>query len=83
MAGVSGKGKMMQAGVSKVVHKATGASAGSKPGDGATSAMGVPGTPIPTKKVANPNGFANLSAAGSNKHSGIAKGPGKPGMSKK
>lgn len=82
MAGVSGKGKMMQAGVSKVVHKGHGASAGMKSGDG-NLAGSVPGAVVPTKKVGNPNGFTPMNGKGTNKHSGIATGPGKPGKSKK
>lgn len=82
MAGVSGKGKLMQAGVSKVVAKAHGSSAGTKPQDG-QFAGGVPGAIMPTKKVANPNGNTPLGANGTNKHANIAKGPGLAGKSKK
>lgn len=82
MAGVSGKGKLMQAGVSKTVFTAKKSSAGAKPQDGMTAGMPSPAG-IPTKKVMNPNGNTPLGPGGVNKHSNIAKGPGKPGTSKK
>lgn len=83
VAGVSGKGKIMQAGVSKVVHTATKSSAGSKPADGTQSGFGAPAG-IPTKKQNSPNGNTLMHPiTGLNKHSNIAKGPGVAGKSKK
>lgn len=80
--GVSGKGSPMQGPTTKQTIPAKGSSAGIKPGDGTTSGS-VPGTSLPTKKVANPNGNTAMGANGQNAHSNIAKGPGKPGASKR
>jgi hypothetical protein len=82
VAGVSGKGSMMKAPVSKTVFPAKKASAGSKPADGATAGM-PSAAGIPTKAQKNPNGNTPLGPNGTNKHSAIAKGPGKKGVSKK
>lgn len=80
VAGVSGKGNLMQAGMSKTVHKAVKNSAGAKPADGTTSP--IPSKVAPSKKQNSPNGFSPLAPTGKNAKSAIATGPGKHGKSK-
>jgi hypothetical protein len=80
----AGKGKpaFLQGPATTPVMKGKSVSAGSKTDSGNTGAP-VPGkTVFPTKAQKSPTGNKKMSPAGKNAHSGIAKGPGKPGKTK-